>query len=226
MLALAFECAGQGLHAALAEDGVLLATKEADMDRGQPAAVLPLLQQLLEDAGKTPQALDRLGVTRGPGGFTGIRLGLSVALGLCRATGAAFYGLNAFDVYAQADAETQAQAQAQTQAETLAEGPGLGIAIDSRRHELFFRGYDASGLAPRGDEVCAPEQLQDRQIRRFVGSAATRLDPAAVDLAPSMAFVAQKLSEPILTDDWLLQARDQSTPLYLREPDIGSPKAK
>ena len=47
MLSLAFECAGRGLSAALAEDGQLIGTTQLDMDRGQPAALLPALHALL-----------------------------------------------------------------------------------------------------------------------------------------------------------------------------------
>lgn len=210
MLALAFECAGQGLNAALAEDGHVLLTEQADMDRGQPAALLPLLHKMFEQADRRPTQLDRLAVTRGPGGFTGIRLGLSVALGLCRATGAAFYGVNAFDVYAAAQPSLE----------------HLGLAIESRRAELFLRGYDGAGKARGGDQVCTPDQFDRGAIRRFVGSAAAALDPQAQNQPPDMALVAAKLSQASLADDWLLQSQDQCAPLYLREPEIGSPKPK
>ena len=209
MLALAFECAGQGMHAALAENGSLLAEKQVDMDRGQPAALLPFLHQLFTDAGREVSDLDRVAVTRGPGGFTGIRLGLSVALGLSRATGAAFFGCNAFDVYA-LEQEDQVD---------------LAVVIESRRKELFFRCYDSKGEIVLGDAVLSPDDLNGREGFRFFGSAAETLDPAATNRPPNMALLAAALSHTDAQPDWLRAAQDQSSPLYLREPEIGAPKS-
>lgn len=209
MLALAFESAGQGMHAALAENGSLLAEKQADMDRGQPAALLPFLNELFALCGREVSDLERVAVTRGPGGFTGIRLGLSVALGLSRATGAAFYGCNAFDVYA---LEQEVRSN-------------LAIVIESRRQELFFRCYGTAGEVVLADAVLAPDDLAGRESFRFVGSAAQALDPTAANHAPNMAVLALALSQTDLDPDWLKEARDQSAPLYLREPEIGAPKS-
>ena len=51
MLSLAFECAGQGLSAALAAEGKLIGATAQQMDRGQPAALLPALHDLLTSHG-------------------------------------------------------------------------------------------------------------------------------------------------------------------------------
>ena len=67
MLSLAFECAGQGLSAALADEGRLVGTLAQDMDRGQPAALLPALHDLLNQHGYTGRDLRRIGCTLGPG---------------------------------------------------------------------------------------------------------------------------------------------------------------
>ena len=61
---------------------------------------MPTLQALFKTAQRQPGSVDRIGVTLGPGGFTGIRLGIATGLGLARSTGAAFFGLNAFNVFA------------------------------------------------------------------------------------------------------------------------------
>jgi tRNA threonylcarbamoyl adenosine modification protein YeaZ len=50
--------------------------------------LLAAVDLLMEDAGETPDAIDRVVVSRGPGSFTGIRAGLATAAGLAEATGA------------------------------------------------------------------------------------------------------------------------------------------
>lgn len=207
MLSLAFECAGRGLSAALAEEGQLIGVTQLDMDRGQPAALLPALHTLLHDHGKSPSALARIGCTLGPGGFTGIRLGIAAGLGLARATNAAFHGFNAFDVY------------------TLNEGDrgGLCIAIESRRAEVFVRAFGKNGMSLElADEVMTSEAIHARiTVSRVIGSAADKLDPTAINAEPDMAALATFLSQASEGDSLLVQSYNQTVPLYLRAPEIG-----
>lgn len=207
MLSLAFECAGRGLSAALAEDGQLIGTTQLDMDRGQPAALLPALHALLTAHRRNPSALERIGCTLGPGGFTGIRLGIAAGLGLARATGAVFHGFNAFDVYTLGDVDRR----------------GLCIALESRRAELFIRAYDTDGVSVLlNDEVLTPEDTQRRiNVSWVLGSAAEKLNPTATNAEPDMAVLASFLSKASKNDALLTQSQNQATPLYLRAPEIG-----
>lgn len=50
--------------------------------------VLPLIQRTLDEAGLALADLDAVAVSRGPGAFTGLRVGLSTAKGLAYSTGA------------------------------------------------------------------------------------------------------------------------------------------
>jgi len=207
MLSLAFECAGQGLSAALAVEGELLGSIQQPMDRGQPAALLPALHQLMTSCDVTGSDLQRIGCTLGPGGFTGIRLGIAAGLGLARSTGAAFFGFSAFDLYA-LNAENRA---------------GLAIAIESRRTEIFVRIYDESGegLAVK-DAIMTPESILESSAFNDVrGSAASKLRDTATNEEPDMPFFASLLSKLDENSPLLLKTRDQTAPLYLRAPEIG-----
>lgn len=209
MLSLAFECAGRGLSAALAANGELLGSTALTMDRGQPAALMPALSNLLDQHGVTGAQLQRVGCTLGPGGFTGIRLGIATALGLARSSGAAFFGFNAFDVYALAQTDLS----------------GLCILIESRRAELFARIYGEDGTAlALTDSVMLPEDVPAKApIRRVIGSAASRLDPVYGDQEPDMAVLACHMSGVAQPSALSLLdgARDRTVPLYLRAPEIG-----
>ncbi|MFI5399967.1 MAG: tRNA (adenosine(37)-N6)-threonylcarbamoyltransferase complex dimerization subunit type 1 TsaB [SAR324 cluster bacterium] len=66
--------------------------------------ILPQIEALLAGAGLEPACLDVLIVNRGPGSFTGTRIGMSVALTLGRVLGKPVVGVNALNVLAaQAD---------------------------------------------------------------------------------------------------------------------------
>ena len=211
MLSLAFECAGQGLSAALAAEGKLIGTTAQQMDRGQPAALLPALHDLLASHGVSGSDLQRIGCTVGPGGFTGIRLGISAGLGLARATGAGFFGFNAFDVYA-LSAPSRAK---------------LAIAIESRRAEIFVRVYDETGeqLALK-DAILTPEAVNESAFfEHIVGSAASKLLQTAKNTEPDMAFLACLLSESDENSPVLQKTQGRATPIYLRAPEIGGKTA-
>ncbi len=62
----------------------------------------PAVVQMLEGQGMTPDALEGVAVALGPGSFTGLRVGLSVAKGLCWALGIPIVGIPTLDIVAYA----------------------------------------------------------------------------------------------------------------------------
>jgi tRNA threonylcarbamoyl adenosine modification protein YeaZ len=73
--------------AALYDDvaGRVVASGFEAMERGHAEALGPMVEQLFIDAGLKPDQLSRVVVTRGPGTFTGLRIGLSFAKGMALA---------------------------------------------------------------------------------------------------------------------------------------------
>lgn len=59
---------------------------------------LPGLQELLNNLGLNPSDLKEVVCTRGPGGYTGIRVGLAFARGLARAIGSRIFGYPLYEV--------------------------------------------------------------------------------------------------------------------------------
>ncbi len=64
--------------------------------------LMPTIVQMLERQGLTPEQLDGLSVALGPGSFTGLRIGLSVAKGFCLSLGMPIVGIPTLDVVAYA----------------------------------------------------------------------------------------------------------------------------
>src|SRR5215469_18736749 len=92
--------------AVLADDQVLAHRLEF-MERGHAEALAPMVEQAMRDAGVGFPALDRLGVTVGPGTFTGQRVGLAFMRGMRLALGRPLIGITSLEAMAfQATEET------------------------------------------------------------------------------------------------------------------------
>ena len=81
-------------------DGHRLATRSWPGSRQQTTSLLPHIESLIEDVGIGLPDLGAVAVAIGPGSFTGLRVGLSVAKGLVLASGCALVGIPTLDVSA------------------------------------------------------------------------------------------------------------------------------
>lgn len=70
------------------------------MTKGQAEVLIPLIDDVLSDAGMSVTELERIGVGVGPGNFTGIRIAVSTARGLALSLGIPAVGVSKFDAYA------------------------------------------------------------------------------------------------------------------------------
>jgi tRNA threonylcarbamoyladenosine biosynthesis protein TsaB len=88
MLTLALDTATAWGRFALAEEGRLLADLPHNVTGSYADALLPLIGRLLEQGERRLEEVGAVGVTCGPGSFTGVRIGLATAKGLAWALGA------------------------------------------------------------------------------------------------------------------------------------------
>lgn len=137
---------------ALGERGVLIAGRVRAMQRGHAEVLLPMLADLLEDAGLAPQRIDRIAVTVGPGSFTGLRVGIAAVRGLALALGIPAEGFGTLEAIALAARDVQG-AQ-----------PVLAC-LAGRGDEIVVQAFSDSGEA-----VSGPERLPASDAaRRFAG---------------------------------------------------------
>jgi len=100
MQILAMDTATAGCSVALWRGDDIGARRSQAMARGQSEALLPMIQDVLAEAGLTAMDLDLIAVTRGPGAFTGLRIGLSAARAMALAAGVPCLGVDTTDVIA------------------------------------------------------------------------------------------------------------------------------
>lgn len=196
------------------EEWRVLASVSSAGGKGNAERLLPLLEQLKQQAGVELADLDGIAATVGPGSFTGIRTALATARGLGLALGKPVWGVTT----------TQALAVAAAEA-----GRGTVAVIDARRDEVYIQVFAADGapateplLLALKDAVALlpPEPLQ------LVGSGSALLKDAAgrddlvlspADPDPDPVIVARLAAR--------MPAPDHApAPLYIRPPDAALPK--
>ena len=136
MIVLALETATRRGSAALWVDGTLRAAAEGDLATTHAPRLPDSVLALLKGEGLRLEQVDLLTVCLGPGGFTGLRVGIATMQGLAFATGIPIAGVSALDALALAAARN------------LSSGV-VGVWIDAARKEVFAGRY-VSDTAPLG----------------------------------------------------------------------------
>ena len=87
---------------ALARPGEPVLVKRIESGRGQAEQLIPLIGSLMEGAAVSFEALDRVAVCIGPGGFSGIRTGVAAGRGIGLAARLPVVGATSFRIMAAA----------------------------------------------------------------------------------------------------------------------------
>ena len=93
-LILGIETSTKMCSVALSDNGKLLAVKEEGGAYSHAEKLTIFIQEILKEAGKSVQELDAVAVSKGPGSYTGLRIGVSTAKGLCYALGIPLIAVN------------------------------------------------------------------------------------------------------------------------------------
>ncbi len=128
---LALDTALAACSVALWRDGAIDAGRFAPMDRGQSEAIMPMVRQVMAEAGAQFADIDLVAVTIGPGAFTGLRIGLAAARGLALAAGLPCLGVTTLE----------AVAAGIPAAERIA-GTVL-VVLETKRADVYAQSFDA-----------------------------------------------------------------------------------
>ena len=173
MRILAIESSSRRGSVALLEDQRLVGSLEHEQPNSHAERLLPLLEQLLAEAGWPKSSLDRLGVGVGPGSFTGLRAGIALAEGLSVGLDRPLWGVGSLLAMARGALEQHS-------------APCCAL-LDARRSELFAAVYDQ-----RLQELCAPFALPVEDLPRFltISGVATVVGEVAGSLAHGRILAA------------------------------------
>ena len=193
MVILAFDTATDVATAALVREGEVLGER-----RSRAARILVDVEELLAEAGLAPGEVEGIAVGIGPGGYTGLRMGLVTARTLAFSLGVGVAGVSTLDALA-------------------AGSPGAVPVLDARRGEIFTR---VNGSPPA---VLAPEDLSVEAGRAYVGDGAVRYRTLIEERGGAVPPDESDLHIPWARHHAALAGEfgpaEQAEPLYLRVPD-------
>lgn len=82
MTVLAFDASTLACSACVLRDGKILASRYLNTGLTHSQTLLPMIEGVLKDSGISMDDVDRIGVTVGPGSFTGVKIAIATAKGL------------------------------------------------------------------------------------------------------------------------------------------------
>lgn len=99
-LILSIETSTPTSSIAIHEDGQLIAAQHIHLDKSHSAYLTPSIKFLFETCGLKMNSLDAVAVSKGPGSYTGLRIGTSSAKGICYALDAKLIAINSLEAIA------------------------------------------------------------------------------------------------------------------------------
>ena len=221
---LAIDTSTRNAGVALGHEGRVLSSHSWFSTVNHTVELMPAVAQILESRGLKVAGLDGVAVALGPGGFSALRVGMSVAKGLAAAGRKPIIGVGSLDMEAHAFLES---------------GLPVCAVLDAGRGEWASAHFGIDGLRIRDDLVGSPEEILEaitgmtlfcgegvdgrgELIKERLGSWAVVVDGAAASLRlHSLVSMAQdRLDQGDVDDLATLQ------PEYLRMPSIGVPKRR
>ena len=220
---LALDTSTRYASVALTDEDRIVASRTWQSTFNHTAELMPAVAQLLDGFGLVAGDLDGVAVALGPGGFSALRVGISVAKGLALVAKKPIVGVGTLDLEAHA---------------YLRSGVQVCALLEAGRQECATALFGADGVRLREDRVCTAEELlaevtgpaifcgegvtawQD-QIAGARGAEAMIVRPVPAGRVWALATIGQeRLAAGETSDLTTLQ------PEYLRMPSIGAPKQR
>jgi len=210
MIVLALDTCLDACSLAVLDGATVRAQASHPMGRGHQEAVAPLAAEVMAHAGLAFADLERIGVTIGPGSFTGLRVGLAFAKGLGAALSIPVVGIGTLAALAEPLGEELTFA-----------------AIDARRGQIYLQAFaggralmapDALDLATAAARVA---ELSGGRQAVLVGSGA----PLLADLMPGARQIDAPACDPAAVARLAAAQINPPSPRprYLRAPDARLP---
>ena len=135
MLILALESSAKAASVALCRDGVLIAQSQQCSGLTHSCTLLPMAEQMLKNTDTKLADVDAIAVARGPGSFTGVRIGVSTAKGFAWGAQKPAIGVSTLEAMAY---------------HGLAAGEGALVcaAMDARRSQIYNALFEIRGGKP------------------------------------------------------------------------------
>ncbi len=210
---------------AIARDGKLLALKENDEGLNHSVLLGVYVDELLKENGIRAKELDAVAVSMGPGSYTGLRIGVSLAKGICFGTGKPLIAISTL------------KALAISVARNVDEEALFCPMIDARRMEVYSAIFNRNGEMIRDvrAEIIDPSSFSDWLVDHkiyFFGNGSGKVKEVIVH--PHAQFVDRVVTSAVNMITLAEQKWEEKTfedlayfePFYLKDFIATVPKKK
>ena len=141
---------------ALAQDGVVTSYRENSAPKAHASLTAVFIQEMLDERGLTLADCDAVCVSKGPGSYTGLRVGVSTAKGLCFGSGKPLLAVGTLDTLV-------AQANSVISSEVEKSKPFHYIIpmIDARRMEVYTAVFEKTVMSSEAETSATYMQITE-----------------------------------------------------------------
>ncbi len=226
-LILNFDTSTKICSVALAEGEKILSFRENDEGRNHASLLTVFIDEVLREAGKSPSELDALAVSKGPGSYTGLRIGISTAKGMA-------YALN---IPVMAIPTLKIMAHAYISRHAVEENTLICPMIDARRMEVYTEFYTQKLNVFRkvGADIIESDSYRDiREEHKmiFFGDGAAKCENVleGEEILIDKTYNISSLNMPPLSKEYFEQRNFENVayfePFYLKDFIATIPKKK
>jgi tRNA threonylcarbamoyladenosine biosynthesis protein TsaB len=197
-----------GCNIAMADKANVLTIHQEPITRGHAEFIIPQYQKMMGECDKKSEDIDSVIVTVGPGSFTGLRVGITMA----QAIGKTVHGITSFQTFSCGVSSNQNRM----------------VVVDTKRDDYYVQILDANHKAIT-DAVCVmPDKILNmvQEGTIVTGDAVTKLSKT-IDLGSLEAMQQDMIDLPRVTDA-LMKGQLEFTKaeaFYIRDADVSMPKA-
>lgn len=177
MKLLSIETSTSVCSVALSVNGKTTFIEEANTEKIHASAITVFIDNVVKQSGLQYADIDAIAVSKGPGSYTGLRIGVSTAKGLCYALNKPLIGISTLQAMAKGFSELSPS--------PLGEGWGGALIcplLDARRMEVYSAFYDFNNNLVRNiqadiiDEFSYSDYLKNQKVY-FIGNGAAKCKP-------------------------------------------------
>ena len=181
MKVLAMDTTGEPVSCALADARHLIGELYLHVRQKHSVTLMPAVDDILKLAGIEASDLDAIGVVRGPGSFTGVRIGVATAAGMAYGLGIPVWSVSTLDALIAGTHDRAA----------------VCALLDARREEVYAKAV--SGEEVLVEEEAGPladvlEAVRDIPHMLFTGDGAVRYREEIRNAMPDARFMPEELS--------------------------------
>lgn len=217
--ALAIETSGRHGSIAITDGNDVVAHEAFEHGLAHAAALLPTIDRLFKERAWTPDDLEHIYVSVGPGSFTGLRIGITVAKTLAMATGAKLVAVPSVEVLAR---------------NAPPEAAHLLIVLDAKRDQIFTARFERTDIGWQTREVAHLDRLADAVARapkptyllgeglpfhaKFLDVNDAAVVPLSSEFWRAKAEELAVIGQTMAADNQFTEP-DQLLPTYVRRPE-------